>query len=37
MKKHILYGGLLLSMVAFMCCKGDYQDWASPQSNSEEE
>lgn len=37
MKKHILYGGLLLSMVAFMSCNGDYQDWASPQSNSQEE
>ena len=37
MKKHILYGGLLLSVIAFTSCDGNYEDWASPQSNSQEE
>lgn len=37
MKKHILYGGFLLAMTTLASCNGDYDDWASPQSNAQED
>jgi hypothetical protein len=37
MKKHIIFSGLLLSMMALSSCNGTYDDWASPQQNDPEE
>jgi len=37
MKKHILFGGMLLLAAAFTSCTEDFKDWASPQSNGPEE
>ena len=37
MKKHILFGGMLLCAVAFTGCNEDFSDWASPQSNAQGE
>ena len=37
MKKHILFGGMLLMAVAFTACNEDFKDWASPQSNGPED
>ena len=36
MKKHILFGGMLLMAAAFTGCNEDFKDWASPQTNSPE-
>lgn len=36
MKKHILFGGLLLSMMALTSCNGNYDDWASPQQYAQD-
>lgn len=37
MKKILFLGGLLLSAMTFVSCNGDYDDWADPQSNPQEE
>ena len=37
MKKHILFGGMLLLAAAFTGCTEDFKDWASPQSNGPED
>ena len=37
MKKILFFGGLLLSAMTFVSCNGDYDDWADPQSNPQEE
>ena len=37
MKKHILFAGLLIASLAFTACDEDYTDWASVQSNEQEE
>ena len=37
MKKHILFGGMLLCAAAFTSCNEDFKDWASPQSNEQGE
>ena len=37
MKKHILFGGMLLIAAAFTACTEDFKDWASPQTNSPED
>ena len=37
MKKHILFGGMLLCAAAFTACTEDFTDWASPQSNAQGE
>lgn len=34
MKKHILFGGMLLCAAAFSSCNEDFNDWATPQSNA---
>lgn len=35
MKKHILFGGMMLIAAAFTGCTEDFKDWASPISNPE--
>ena len=37
MKKHILFGGMLLIAAAFTGCTEDFKNWASPQSNGPED
>ena len=37
MKKHILFGGMLLMAAAFTACTEDFTDWASPQANGPED
>ena len=37
MKKHILFGGMLLIAAAFTACTEDFKNWASPQSNGPED
>lgn len=37
MKKTILYSFAVVASLALAACKGDYEDWASPQSNAQEE
>lgn len=37
MKKHILFGGMLLCAAAFSSCNEDFDNWASPQSNAQGE
>ena len=37
MKKHILFGGMLLLAAVFTGCTEDFKDWASPQSNGPED
>lgn len=37
MKKILFFGGLLLSAMTFVSCNGDYDDWAEPQTNPQEE
>ena len=37
MKKIMLFGGLLLSAMTFVACDGDFDDWASPQTNPQED
>ena len=37
MKKILFLGGLMLSAMTFVSCDDDFADWASPQSNPQEE
>ena len=37
MKKHIYIFGLLMAVFGFSACNGDYDDWAAPQSNAQED
>ena len=37
MKKIMLFCGLLLSAMTFVACDGDFDDWASPQTNPQED
>jgi hypothetical protein len=37
MKKHIIFSGLILSLMALMSCNGTYDDWADPQQNAQED
>ncbi len=37
MKKIMFLGGLLLSAMTFVACTDEYDDWAEPQSNPQEE
>lgn len=37
MKKIMFLGGLLLSAMTFVACTDEYDDWADPQSNPQEE
>jgi len=37
MKKHMLFGGMLLIAAAFTGCTEDFKNWASPQSNGPED
>ena len=37
MKKHILFGGMLLCAAAFTACSEDFANWADPQSNAQGE
>lgn len=37
MKKHILFGGMLLCAAAFTACSEDFTNWADPQSNAQGE
>jgi len=37
MKKHIYIFGLLMAVFGFCACNGDYDDWAAPQSNAQED
>lgn len=37
MKKIMFFGGLLLSAMTFVACTDEYDDWAAPQSNPQEE
>lgn len=36
MKKHIIFSGLLMSLLLMSSCNGTYDDWASPQHNDPE-
>ena len=36
MKKHIIFSGLLLSLMTLASCDGTYDDWAAPQHNDPE-
>lgn len=35
MKKHIIFGALLGTVLVFTGCKDDYQDWVKPQTSAE--
>lgn len=37
MKKILFFGALFLSAITFVSCNEDYDDWADPQSNPQEE
>jgi hypothetical protein len=37
MKKHLYIFGLLMAVFGFSACNGDYDDWAAPQSNAQED
>lgn len=37
MKKNILYSLAVMASLTLASCNGDYDDWASPQTNSPEE
>lgn len=37
MKKHIIFSGLLMSLLLMSSCNGTYDDWASPQHNDPED
>ncbi len=37
MKKKLLYCGMLLASMTFVSCNGNYDDWASPQTNVQED